>query len=78
MMISFGKDSTYWNNYPDHETPLTRRMQPEIERFGRVLRIVNRLEPLFVCVGIRTVLRLYRFSDDFCNLMVFPLVALFL
>lgn len=77
MMISFGKGRLNWNNYPDQETELTRRLQPEIRRFGRLLRVISRLEPLFVCISISLVLRLGRFSADFRNLMVFPLVALF-
>lgn len=75
MKISFGNGDAAWTNYLDSK--LTQRLQPEIKRFGSVLKWINRLEALFIVIPIRAVLKLFRFSDDFCNGMVYPLVALF-
>ena len=78
MMISFGKNETAWNNYPDQfQTPLVREMAEDIRRLGAVLKWVNRLEPIFVIIPIKLVLRLWRFNKKFGDLMVYPLVALF-
>jgi predicted NAD/FAD-binding protein len=78
MKISFGKNETAWNNHgKEFETELVRRLRPEIARFGRVLKWIKRFEFVFVFVPIAKLMRLLRFSDDFCNLMVFPLTALF-
>ena len=59
------------------DSELVRRLQPEIERFGRTLRWVHRLEPLFAFVPIAAVLRWWGFTTEFRNQMVFPLTALF-
>ncbi|KAG2501770.1 hypothetical protein HYH03_000270 [Edaphochlamys debaryana] len=75
MRIAFGVGENQWTNHSP--SSLTSRLQPEIARFGRVLKWVARLEPLFVFVPIDTLLRLLRFTDDFRYRMVFPLVALF-
>lgn len=75
ITISFGRGDHHWTNY--RSSPLVRRLQPEIARFGRALRWINRLEPLFVFVPIRLVLRALGFSADFRNRLVFPLVAVF-
>ena len=78
MKISFGKDSTAWNNQgPEFETDLIRRLRPEIKRFGTVLKWVKRLEFIFLFVPIEKLLKLMRFSQEFRNYMVFPLTALF-
>lgn len=37
------------------DSKLVQRLQPEIERFGRVLRWVHRLEPVFVFIPINKV-----------------------
>lgn len=75
MMISFGKDKTHWTNYG--RSQLTDRLAPEIKKFGRILKLINKLEFLFIFVPISAVLRLFGFSDEFQNEMVFPLTALF-
>lgn len=75
MRIAFGLGDKHWTNHSPSE--LTARLQPEIEKFGKVLRWISRFEPLFVFVPIRTVLRWWGFSEDFRNHMIFPLVALF-
>ena len=52
-------------------------MRRETRRFGTLIRWISRLEPLFIFVRIQTVLRLFRFSPEFGERMVYPLVALF-
>ncbi|KAG1652888.1 hypothetical protein FOA52_008851 [Chlamydomonas sp. UWO 241] len=64
-----------WTNHSPSD--VTARLRPEIERFGRLLKWVYRFEPLFIFVPIATLLRMLRFSPEFCEQMVFPLVALF-
>ena len=75
MKISFGKGDTNWTNYS--KTPLVERLQKDIARFGKVLRWISRFEFIFAVLPIHKVLSMFRFSDDFVNLMVLPLVALF-
>ena len=75
MKISFGKGSTHWTNY--FETDLVRRLKKDIKKFGKVLAWISRLELIFVFFPIHKVLKIFNFSDDFVNLMVLPLVALF-
>ncbi|GIL79652.1 hypothetical protein Vretimale_12249 [Volvox reticuliferus] len=75
MRIAFGVGDKQWTNHSASE--LTSRLQPEIRRFGLVIRWIKRLEPLFVFVPIDRLLRFLRFSDEFRYEMVFPLVALF-
>lgn len=78
IMLSFGKGDNHWANYEAHPpSTLVHQLQPDITRFGCVLRWINRLEPLFVFVPIRLVLRVLGFSDEFRNRMVFPLEAVF-
>ena len=75
MKVSFGIGDNAWNN--QQPSPLVKRLHADIERFGRVLKWVYRLEPLFILIPIDRLLRWLKFSDDFCNHMVFPLTALF-
>ena len=75
MMISFGKGSTAWTNYT--RTDLVKSLQPEIKRFGRTLRTINKLEFFFLFIPISKVLKWFGYSEEFCNHMVFPLTALF-
>eukprot|EP00054_Salpingoeca_dolichothecata_P009359 m.52826 g.52826 ORF g.52826 m.52826 type:complete len:392 (+) comp18313_c0_seq3:723-1898(+) len=78
MKVSFGKNAHAWNNGgKEHETELVRRLRPEIRRFGCVLKWVDRLKLITTFIPIGMLLRWLRFSDDFRNYMVFPLVALF-
>lgn len=75
MKICFGVESGQWTNHT--ETELVRKLQPEIARFGRVLKWVKRFEPIFVFVPIARLLKSLGFSESFRNDMVFPLTALF-
>ncbi|XP_005111352.1 uncharacterized protein LOC101864185 isoform X2 [Aplysia californica] len=75
MMISFGKGPTAWTNYT--KTDLIDRLKDEIKRFGRTLKIINKLEFFFIFIPISKVLKWFGYSDAFCYEMVFPLTALF-
>ena len=75
MTIAFGKGDRMWSNI--EHTEFAKRMEPEIRRFGGVLRTISRLEPIFAFIPIAKVLKVWRFSDDFTYGMVFPLTALF-
>eukprot|EP01094_Clydonella_sp_ATCC50884_P001976 TRINITY_DN11513_c0_g1_i1.p1 TRINITY_DN11513_c0_g1~~TRINITY_DN11513_c0_g1_i1.p1 ORF type:complete len:558 (-),score=142.62 TRINITY_DN11513_c0_g1_i1:152-1825(-) len=75
LRVSFGQAAHAWNNR--EESALTRRLSPEIARFGRVLQWVHRLEPLSVLVPIGVLLRVLGFSAEFRERMLYPLTALF-
>ncbi|XP_052760488.1 uncharacterized protein LOC128203218 [Mya arenaria] len=75
MMISFGKGKTAWTNYDDSD--LTKRLQKDIARFEKTLKLINRFEALFIFLPISKVLKWFGYSDEFMNEMVFPLTALF-
>ncbi|XP_045163298.2 uncharacterized protein LOC123527723 [Mercenaria mercenaria] len=75
MMISFGKNDTAWTNYTDSD--LTRRLCTDIARFEKTLKLINRFEALFIFLPISKVLKWFGYSEEFMNLMVFPLTALF-
>jgi predicted NAD/FAD-binding protein len=73
--VSFGKGVYNWKNYETKE--LQTRLAAETRRFGTVLRWVARFEFLSIFVSIDFVLRMLRFSAEFRQRMVYPLVALF-
>ena len=74
--IAFGAGENAWSNHGP-PSDLVGRLQPEIARFGTVLRWVNRLEFISAFVPIDSVLKWCGFSDDFRNRMLIPLTALF-
>jgi len=75
LRVAFGTGALAWTNHSD--SALVQRLQPEIARFGRVLKWIHRLEAVFAFVPIATVLRWFSFGEEFRNAMVFPLTALF-
>ncbi|MBL9026495.1 MAG: FAD-dependent oxidoreductase [Myxococcales bacterium] len=75
MRISFGRGETAWSNV--EETPFSRKMAPEIARFGQVLRRVYAAGPAATLVPIGLFLRAGGFSAAFVHHMALPLVALF-
>ena len=76
MTVAFGKGASTWSNV-GAPSELVQRMQPHIERFGRVLRWVDRFNFLYAFVSISTILRRFSFPADFGERMVYPLTALF-
>ena len=49
----------------------------DIAKFGSALKVIKKLEFLFALIPVHVMLRLFRFSKDFGEKMVYPLVALF-
>ena len=73
--ISFGKGDDFWTNvFP---TKLVAEFAKDIARFGRALRTIKRLEVVFAVVPVHAMLRMFGFSREFGERMVYPLVALF-
>ncbi|KAJ5097857.1 hypothetical protein N7532_004858 [Penicillium argentinense] len=77
LQVSFGKDrNNFWTNvFP---SALVKQHSREIKKLGRVLRCIKYLMPLLGIFPVKFILRLFRFSHDFSNKMVLPLLALFL
>jgi len=76
MQVSFGKGKdAFWSNVFPSE--LVDKFSDDIKKFGRVLKTIKKFEVLFVAIPVDKMLKLFRFSPDFGERMVFPLVALF-
>jgi phytoene dehydrogenase-like protein len=75
MQISFGKRADFWSNVFPSE--LTTHFKDDIKKFGRVLGVIKSLEPVFAFITVHAMLRIFGFSKDFGEKMVYPLVALF-
>ena len=77
LQVAFGqgKDSFWTNCFP---SPLVNQFSGDIRKFGRVLKIIKWTMPVLGIVPIRIMLRMFFFSKDFGDKMVFPLIALFL
>jgi len=50
----------------------------DIKKLGRVLKIIKYTMPILGLVPVHVMLKMFAFSEDFGNKMVFPLVTLFL
>lgn len=76
LQVSFGKGKeSFWSNVFPSE--LVDKFQDDIKKFGRTLHTIKRLEPIFAVIPVDRMLKLFRFSPDFGERMIFPLVALF-
>ncbi|CAF0767442.1 unnamed protein product [Adineta steineri] len=76
LQVSFGKDEYFWTNvFP---TKLVEKHRWEIKKFLFLLKIIRKLEFLFLFVPIKILMKLFFFSNDFTNYMILPTVALFL
>lgn len=77
LQISFGKGKDgFWTNcFP---STLVKHFSADIKKFGTFLKVIKWTMPLLGLVPIRLALRLFRFSKDFGDKMVYPLIALFL
>ncbi|KAH9935339.1 FAD/NAD-P-binding domain-containing protein [Fomitopsis serialis] len=70
MQISFGKDKDFWTNvYP---TSLVAQFQGDIKKFGTALSIIKKFEPVFAMIPVHTMLKMFGFSKDFGDKMVYP------
>ncbi|CDZ98452.1 hypothetical protein [Phaffia rhodozyma] len=76
MQISFGKgEEEFWTNvFP---SSLIERFKSDIAKFGRVLKVIQVSEPIFVFVSVQKLLKIFLFDKEFGDLIVYPLVALF-
>ena len=79
MRVSFGQGERNWTNYLPAESngEEIQRLEPEIRRFGRYLKIISWLEPIFIFIPIWLTARLFCLSTRFTNAMLYPLTALF-
>lgn len=77
LQVSFGKGPEgFWTNvFP---SPLVDKYSADIVKFGKVLKIIKYLMPFIGLIPIRVMLRMFFFSKDFGDKMVYPLIALFL
>ncbi|GAM82249.1 hypothetical protein ANO11243_002280 [Dothideomycetidae sp. 11243] len=76
LQVSFGKGDQFWtNSYP---TKMLERHQKEVQRFYKMLKIVRWFEVFFAILPIKYLVKLFRFSDEFANIVALPMVALFL
>lgn len=77
LKVGFGKgEKKFWTNI--FETPLTKRLGSDIKRFGTLLGVMNWLELVLGILPIWLTIKLFRFSKDFGESMVYALMALFL
>jgi hypothetical protein len=77
LQVAFGKgpDGFWTNCFP---SKLVNQFSSDIRKFGKVLKIVKWTMPILGILPIRIMLRMFFFSKDFGNKMVYPLIALFL
>lgn len=77
LQVSFGqgKDGFWTNVFPSQ---LVDQYSSDIKKFGKVLKLIKWTMPVLGIVPIRVMLRMFFFSKDFGDKMVFPLIALFL
>jgi len=77
LQVAFGKgpDGFWTNCFPSN---LINQYSGDIRKFGKVLKLIKWTMPLLGLVPIRIMLRMFFFSKDFGDKMVYPLIALFL
>ncbi|CZR59988.1 probable flavin-containing amine oxidasedehydrogenase [Phialocephala subalpina] len=77
LQVAFGKGADeFWTNcFP---SKLVNRFSGDIKKFGKVLKLIKWTMPVLGIVPIRIMLRIFFFSKDFGDKMVYPLMALFL
>jgi hypothetical protein len=77
LQVSFGKGADgFWTNcFPSN---LVEQFSGDIKKFGKVLKIIKWTMPILGIVPVKTMLKIFFFSKDFADKMVFPLIALFL
>ena len=77
LQVAFGKGKDgFWTNcFPSN---LVDQFSGDIQKFGKVLKLIKWTMPVLGLIPIRIMLRMFFFSKDFGDKMVFPLIALFL
>ncbi|KAF8635079.1 hypothetical protein AX15_000564 [Amanita polypyramis BW_CC] len=77
MQVSFGRDeeTEFWTNvFP---SKVIDKFSSDIKRFGKVLKIIKMFEGAFAMISVNAMLKMFRFSKEFGDAIVYPLVALF-
>lgn len=69
-------DEQFWTNV--YSTFMLKKHEKEVKRFYKMIKIIRWFEPVFALVPIKHVVKLFRFSDEFANVVALPMVALFL
>lgn len=77
LQVAFGKGKDgFWTNcFPSN---LVDQFSGDIKKFGKVLKIIKWTMPVLGIIPIKIMLKMFFFSKDFGDKMVFPLIALFL
>ncbi|GJN92087.1 hypothetical protein Rhopal_005116-T1 [Rhodotorula paludigena] len=76
LEVSFGKGDKFWTNcFP---TKLVEKHQREIKRFKWAMKIMRWFEVFFALIPIKVSLKMFFFSEEFINYMIYPSLALFL
>ncbi|KAG8832475.1 hypothetical protein FRC17_001296 [Serendipita sp. 399] len=78
LQVSFGRDvdEDFWSNvFPSN---VIDKYAADIKKFGWVLKVIKRAEPLFGLIPVDVMLSMFRFSPGFGDVIVYPLVALFM
>jgi len=68
-------DSSRTNCFPSN---LVEQCSSDIKKFGKVLKLIKWTMPILGIIPIHLMLRMFFFSKDFGDKMVYPLMALFL
>lgn len=77
LQVSFGKGkSGFWSNcFPSQ---LVNHFAADIKKFGTFLKVIKWTLPALGIAPISLMLKIFMFSKDFGDKMVYPLIALFL
>ncbi|GAA5950031.1 hypothetical protein JCM3765_004170 [Sporobolomyces pararoseus] len=74
LSFSFGKNELFWTNmFP---TDFVREHEEDIKRFRKALQTMSRFSWIFGFMPVKHSLRLFRFSDEFIERMIFPTLSL--
>lgn len=76
LQVSFGKGEQFWSNvFP---TQMLKKHAKEVKRFAWMMKVVRTFEIFFALLPIKYLVKLFRFSEEFANVVALPMVALFL
>ncbi|GAA6058502.1 hypothetical protein JCM10212_006941 [Sporobolomyces blumeae] len=76
LEVSFGKGEYFWTNaFP---TKLVEKHAKEIKRFKWAVKVMRWFEVFFALIPIKVSLKMFFFSDEFMERMIYPSLALFL
>ncbi|GAA5918300.1 hypothetical protein JCM1841_002157 [Sporobolomyces salmonicolor] len=76
LEVSFGKGEHFWTNvFP---TKLVEKHMKEIKRFKWVVKVMRWFEVFFALLPIKISLKMFFFSNEFIERMIYPSLALFL